>query len=67
MSDTPIHGPVTLRTLLEIRPEWADLPLVISNENGLIEWVGCSGSVFPTEVFDDVENKEVRVLAFTGN
>lgn len=68
-----ISGPITLRQLLEQHPEWADLPMVVYTGHGY-EYVGCSGSVYKGEDYDDhgldVEdplNKSTDVLVFSGN
>lgn len=52
----------TLKSLLEKHPEWANLPIVVSREDGNIDYIGASGLVFELTT-DDNE----KVLVFSGN
>lgn len=55
---------MTVKEILEKHPEWADLPIVVQNNNGDFDYVGASGSVYSV---CDPEEKNLRVLVFTGN
>lgn len=54
---------ITLATLLRDHPEWANLPLVVMNGEGLYEYIGASASVYTD--FDEDEN--INVLVISGN
>ena len=57
-----MDNPVTLKSLLEQHPEWADVPIAIYQSDGSVVYVGGAGSVY--EMGMEVNEK---VLIFTGN
>ena len=44
--------PTTLKSLIEEHPEWADLPITVYCSDGLLDYLGASGTV---EVVEDDE------------
>jgi len=56
----------TLKELLAKHPEWADLPIAVSDQaSGEYHYVGASGAVYDS--IDDDRGPNFKVLVFTGN
>lgn len=55
----------TLRELMAKHPEWADLPIVVSDSEAEYHYIGASGDVYDS--IDEGEDPPIKVLVFTGN
>lgn len=60
---------MTLRDLLAAHPDWADLPIVITREDGEMDYVGLVelGYLGAGDVSTTVSSTGEPVLAFTPN
>ena len=63
---------ITLKTLLADHPEWADLPITVYEPDGHLATVGGDGSVYLSELEDDVDYEDWEIergstVTFSGN
>jgi hypothetical protein len=63
---------ITLNTLLEDHPEWADLPITVYEPDGHLATVGGDGSVYLSELEDGVDYEDWEIergstVTFSGN
>jgi hypothetical protein len=63
---------ITLKTLLADHPEWGDLPITVYETDGHLATVGGDGSVYLSELEDDVDYEPWEIergstVTFSGN
>ncbi len=56
---------MTLKEIIDKNPEWLDLPIAVLRSDGLLDYIGATGSVNLLQ--DEKDEKEFLVVVFSGN